>query len=103
MIESHKLMAFFGVCEEDLRRLVEIALSNGGDYADLYFEYSISNELALRDGEVNAAGSHIDYGMGVRVLFGDQTGYAYTEITTIEEMEKAACGPFPIIFISLIG
>ena len=90
MIESHKLMAFFGVCEEELRRLVEIALSNGGDYADLYFEYSISNELALRDGEVNAAGSHIDYGMGVRVLFGDQTGYAYTEITTIEEMEKAA-------------
>lgn len=83
-------MDFFGVCEEDLKRLIEIALSNGGDYADLYFEHSISNELALRDGEVNAAGSHIDYGMGVRVLLGDQTGYAYTEITSWKEMEKAA-------------
>ncbi|MFA6334771.1 MAG: TldD/PmbA family protein [Bacteroidales bacterium] len=90
MIEPHELMAFFGVYERDLRRLIEIALSNGGDYADLYFEHSISSELALRDGEVNAAGSHIDYGMGVRVLFGDQTGYAYTEITSLKEMEKAA-------------
>ncbi len=90
MIEPPKMMAFFGVENEDLQRLIQIALSNGGDYADLYFEYSISNELALRDGEVNAAGSHIDYGMGVRVLFGDQTGYAYTEITTMKEMEKAA-------------
>lgn len=84
------MMAFFGVRNEDLQRLIQIALSNGGDYADLYFEYSISNDLALRDGEVNAAGFHIDYGMGVRVLYGDQTGYAYTEITTMKEMEKAA-------------
>lgn len=90
MIDPQKLMAFFGVCKEDLRRLIEIALSNGGDFADLYFEHSISNELALRDGEVNAVGSHIDYGMGVRVLLGDQTGYAYTEITSLKEMEKAA-------------
>lgn len=90
MTELHKMMAFFGVGREDLLKLIQIALSNGGDYADLYFEHSISNEIALRDGEVNAAGSHIDYGMGVRVVFGDQTGYAYTEITTMKEMEKAA-------------
>jgi len=83
-------MAFFGVSVVELQRLIDIALSNGGDYADLYFEYSIANEIALRDSEVNAAGSHIDYGMGVRVLFGDQTGYAYTEITSMKEMEKAA-------------
>ncbi len=90
MIEPEKMMSFFGVSKEELQRLIAIALSKGGDYADLYFEYSISNELGLRDSEVNAAGSHIDYGMGVRVVFGDQTGYAYTEITTMKEMEKAA-------------
>ena len=80
----------FGVTREDLQKLINIALEEGGDYADLYFEYSISNELALRDGEVNAAGSHIDFGVGIRVISGDQTGYAYAESTTMQQMEYAA-------------
>ncbi len=80
----------FGVTQADLQKLINIALEQGGDYADLYFEHSISNELALRDGQVNAAGSHIDYGVGIRVIRGDQTGYAYSEITSMAQMEAAA-------------
>ncbi len=80
----------FGVTQADLQKLINIALEQGGDYADLYFEHSISNELALRDGQVNAAGSHIDYGVGIRVISGDQTGYAYSEITSMPQMEAAA-------------
>ncbi|GAB1474896.1 TldD/PmbA family protein [Bacteroidota bacterium] len=90
MTETREMMALFGVTPEDLKRLTDIALSGGGHYADLYFEYSTANEISLRDSEVNSAGSHIDYGMGVRVIYGDQTGYAYTEITTMEEMKRAA-------------
>lgn len=90
MNDTGRLQNFFGVSVEDLQKLITIALSAGGTYADLYFEYSTANDLALRDGEVNAAGSHIDFGMGVRVLAGDQTGYAYTEITSMQEMERAA-------------
>ncbi len=90
MTETQITMALFGIAPEDLKKIIDIALSKGGDYADLYFEYSIANELSLRDREVNAVGSHIDYGMGVRVLSGDSTGYAYTEVTTMEEMVKAA-------------
>lgn len=83
-------LTFFGVSQEDLKKLVSIALSNGGEYADLYFEHTIANELSLRDGEVNATGTHIDYGVGIRVISGEQTGYAYSETTTLPEMEKAA-------------
>ncbi|MDO9679973.1 MAG: TldD/PmbA family protein [Bacteroidales bacterium] len=90
MTETGKMMALFGVSTEDLQFLIKTALSEGGDFADLYFEYSTANELSLRDSEVNSTGTHIDYGMGVRVLYGDQTGYAYTEVTTMEEMIKAA-------------
>jgi len=84
------MMDLFGVTPDNLRRLISIALSGGGDYADLYFEYSTSNELALRDDEVNTVGSNIDYGVGIRVVSGEQTGYAYTEITSMNEMERAA-------------
>jgi TldD protein len=90
MTKIQNTMALFGVTQEDLNQIVSAALSRGGDYADLYFELSSANEVSLRDGQVNAAGTHIDYGMGVRVLSGDRTGYAYTEVTNLNEMLKAA-------------
>ena len=90
MYNYNKYLNFFGVSEENLRELIAIALSKGGEYADLFFEYSIINELTLRDGEVNAAGTHIDYGVGIRVIKGEKTGYAYSEITTMPLMKKAA-------------
>lgn len=86
----NKYLNFFGITEENLHQLIGIALSKGGEYADLFFEHSIINELTLRDGEVNAAGSHIDYGVGIRVVKGEKTGYAYSEITTMPLMMKAA-------------
>jgi TldD protein len=83
-------MQHFGVTESDLRKTLAAALEKGGDYADLFFEHTFSNSIGLLDGEVNRAFSNIDYGMGVRVLVGDQTGYAYVENATLNEMLKAA-------------
>ena len=83
-------MNHFGVSESDLRKVLAAALEKGGDYADLYFEHSFSNSVSLRDGAVNSNNSYIDYGMGVRVLSGDQTGYAYVENVNLDEMLKAA-------------
>jgi TldD protein len=80
----------FGVSENDLKKVLSAALEKGGDYADLFFEHTFRNSIRLQDGAVNQATSHIDYGMGVRVLAGDQTGYAYIENITLDEMLKAA-------------
>ena len=55
-----KYLDLFNVQEGQLKEVLGIALERGGDYADLYFEYTVSNELSLRDGEVNAASSNID-------------------------------------------
>lgn len=90
MYNYNKYLNFFGVTQENLQELIGIALSKGGEYADLFFEHSVINELTLRDGEVNAAGTHIDYGVGIRVVKGEKTGYAYSEITTMPLMKKAA-------------
>lgn len=80
----------FSVDEDVLKKVINKALEKGGDYADLFFEHSFGNSIALRDGEVNRASSHIDYGVGIRVVVGDQTGYAYVENTDLESMLKAA-------------
>jgi TldD protein len=83
-------MNHFGVTEEMMRKVLAAALEKGGDYADLYFEHSFNNNVSLMDGQVNSCSSNIDFGMGVRVLAGDQSGYAYVEGVTLEEMLRAA-------------
>jgi TldD protein len=83
-------MKHFGLDESDLKKVLAVALEKGGDYADLYFEHALNHSIGLRDGEVNSTFSGIDYGMGVRVLAGDQTGYAYVESTELPDMLKAA-------------
>ncbi len=80
----------FEVQIEKLQHIIQVALSSGGDYADIFFEYSTSNEIGLKDGEVNIAESNIDFGVGIRVVSKGKTGYAYCENTDIKDMEKAA-------------
>ena len=80
----------FAVSEKDLRLVLLAALEKGGDYADLFFEHTFNHSVSLRDGEVNSTFSGIDYGVGVRVLAGDQTGYAYVESTALDDMLNAA-------------
>ncbi len=88
--ELSTMLNHFGVSESDLRKVMTVALEKGGDYADLYFEHTFNNYVGLQDGAVNRASSNIEYGVGIRVVSGDQTGYAFVENITLEEMIKAA-------------
>lgn len=90
MTDYTAYLEHFNVTPENLRELTSLALSKGGDFADLYFEHTVYNELSMRDRQVNSGGNHIDYGMGIRVLKGEKTGYAYTESTEWEDMRRAA-------------
>lgn len=80
----------FGVSEAMMREALAAALSRGGDRADLYFQHKVGNFIALEDGEVNRAYGSVELGVGIRVVKGDQTGYAYTEELTLESMRRAA-------------
>lgn len=80
----------FNVTENELKTLTAKALSRGSDFADLYFEYTTFFNLNLKDGVVSSGGFHTDYGVGIRVLKGEKTGYAYSENLDMREMLKAA-------------
>ncbi len=80
----------FEVTPEMLKKVLQVAMEKGGDYADLFFEHKISNSLSLEDGKVNTAYSNVDFGVGIRVLKGDQTGFAFSEDLSQEAMIKAA-------------
>lgn len=74
----------------DCDRLLSAALSRGGQYADLFFEYSVSGAFNFEEGILKTASRSVAIGLGVRVQHGDATGFAFTEDLGWELMLKAA-------------
>lgn len=93
----------FGVTDASLNTLISTALSSGGDWADLFFENTSYRDLMLRDGKVTSGGFHVDYGVGIRVLKGEKTGYAYSESTDLPSMLSAAKAAGAISFGAAFG
>jgi TldD protein len=73
-----------------LAKVISEAMAKGGDYCDLFFQHTISNYVILEDNQVNRAYSNVDFGVGIRVLKGDQTGYSFAEDITLANMQNAA-------------
>ena len=83
-------MKHFGVDETMVQKVMADAMSKGGDYCDIFFQHTIYNTVSLQDNAVNRAYSNVDFGVGIRVLKGDQTGYSFTEEITLNSMRNAA-------------
>ncbi|MBR1509763.1 MAG: TldD/PmbA family protein [Bacteroidales bacterium] len=88
--EKNYYFNLFQVDTQILDRLISEGLRSGGSYCDLYFENTTYGSLLLRDGAVTSGGSHIDFGVGIRVLSGEKTGYAYSESTSWADMAASA-------------
>src|SRR4051794_5524773 len=80
----------FGITERDLQNYISEALSNGGDYADLYFEYLATSSISIDESIVKSATQGVSMGVGVRVIAGERTGYAYSDDLSPERIRKAA-------------
>jgi TldD protein len=80
----------YGLTERNVEQYLAAALSAGGDYADLYFEYLNSTSLSVDESMVKTASQGISAGCGVRVISGERTGYAYTDDLSPERILHAA-------------
>ena len=78
------------VSVREMERLIGRALARGGDFADLYFQHQQSSSLLLEEGILRTAGAGVTCGLGVRVVTGERTGYAYTDDLSWEAMARAA-------------
>jgi TldD protein len=59
--------------------LLSIAMSKGGDFAEVYVERTVVTSLSLDDGRIRSGNSAETTGVGVRVIKGAQVGYAYSD------------------------
>jgi TldD protein len=82
--------ARFNITERDLESYLGEALSQGGDYADLYFEHLLASSIGIDESIVKSAMQGVSMGVGVRVISGERTGYAYTDDLAPEKIRKAA-------------
>src|SRR5215813_6531284 len=80
----------YNVTTRDLEAYLSEALSRGGDYADLYFEYRINHSIVLEEQIIKSATKGVSIGVGVRVISGEKTGYAYSADLNRENILKAA-------------
>src|SRR5215470_3139501 len=80
----------YNITTHDLEAYLNEALSRGGDYADLYFEYRINHSIVLEEQIIKSATKGVNLGVGVRVISGEKTGYAYSDDLNRENILKAA-------------
>ena len=80
----------FNLTSRDLESYLSEALSHGGDYADLYFEYLATSSISIDESIVKSAAQGVSMGVGVRVISGERTGYAYSDDLSPERIRKAA-------------
>lgn len=75
---------------ETLAELLKIALQQGGEFAEVYVEYTVENDISLEDNKIYSATHGVDMGVGIRVLYGEKTGYAFSDDLDLEKLKKTA-------------
>ncbi len=76
------------ISKEDAKKYLDMALSNGADYCDFFFERTKSLSISARSGKVREADYDILYGFGIRLMQGEDVVYGYESGFSIQAFEK---------------
>ncbi len=79
-----------GLGPADLRRVIDLALSSGGDFAEVFLEYRGYSSAHMEDDIIKDTSESLSLGLGIRVWSGETTGYGYTNDLSWEKIERAA-------------
>ncbi|MBZ0104166.1 MAG: metalloprotease TldD [Sulfuricella denitrificans] len=76
--------------EARLQQIFGQIMKHQADYADLYFQYSRAESWSLEEGQVKSGSFDIDQGVGVRVVSGEKTAFAYSDEISLPALTQAA-------------
>lgn len=80
----------YGLETRAFERVLGEALARGVDHADCFFEFRVGVTASLEDGVVRKATRNVRQGVGVRVVSGARSGYAFSDEVTVDRMALAA-------------
>lgn len=72
------------------RKILDAALSRGGDFADLYFEHRVFQLINIEEDIIKETAEAVSLGLGIRVTSGEKTGFAYVNDLTMANILSAA-------------
>ncbi len=84
--------------KEKLMEILKIALSRGGDFADIYIEKRFTNRVSCEDNKIEKIVSGEDVGAGIRIISGESNIYASTNKVTevgLKELAKEIASNLP--------
>jgi len=73
-----------------LEKVLEKALSNGADFAEIFVEDTFNSSIQLLDSQIKKAIEGEDYGAGIRVFYGIKAIYAFTNDLSEKSLLSAA-------------
>ncbi|MEQ8171049.1 MAG: metallopeptidase TldD-related protein [Candidatus Eremiobacterota bacterium] len=76
--------------EKDISDILSIAMKKNGDFGEIYFENSRESSIRLQDGKIQSTQIGYSKGVGIRVLSGERTGYAYSDDLSLKSLSAAA-------------
>ena len=68
--------------------VIDHALSLGADFADLFVERRRVNDVNTLSDKVQSVQSGIDFGIGIRLVYGTKVLYGYTNRTDADELKR---------------
>jgi TldD protein len=80
----------FDLSPEQLSITLEAALSRGGDFAEVFMEYSVFTSVRMEEDIIKDTAESVGRGAGIRVICDGRTGYAYTNGLSETELAKGA-------------
>ncbi len=78
--------------KQQLHQLLQLGLSTGADFAELFFEDTNAYVTRVFNGEVTSVDMSNTYGVGVRLIQGVDVVYGYTNDTTYESIASVITG-----------
>ena len=80
----------FGMTSGESRKVLGLALSRGGDFAEIYSEYRITSFIIMEEDIIKETAESVSFGLGIRVISGEKTGYSYTNDLSPDRISRAA-------------
>jgi len=76
--------------EKEISDILSIAMKKNGDFGEIYFENSKESSIKLQEGKIQSTQIGYSRGVGIRVLSGERTGYAYSDDLSFNSLCNAA-------------
>ncbi|MCO4795134.1 MAG: TldD/PmbA family protein [Bacteriovoracaceae bacterium] len=69
-------------------RVIDHALNQGADFAELFVEKNQNGRISILSSKVHEIAGGVDFGIGIRLIYGTKVLYGYTNSTNEEELKR---------------